>query len=135
MVNECTFYAEQHDWLPESYIESAICACKGRRGKFFPFSLQDDTLRHSSGDPGWVGPAANCVRRQLLMSHEALKRTNTALVQKMKDQKQKHCNDVYCAPEYIQFIFTEFVPIVYAIHEAAYGACGCRHSVAPLITW
>ncbi len=109
-TENCAFYTENADWLPNAYVQNARCACL--------------TTPNES--------KANIIRQSL---QKGLASITDSVRQEMRQKKQLLTAKKLSRLKYNRFIKRYFVPLIYLQHVAAYHVADCPGGPAPYYAW
>jgi hypothetical protein len=102
-------------WLPEAYIDNAVCACSG----IPTYSYE-----------------ANCIRQFLATRINDKSRYTPAFRQQMAEAKTKfNAHPLLDLISYKAFVMRDFVPKIYEDHQDAYKQCCCTGTPAFFASW
>lgn len=106
----CEIYSKHTDWLPDAFVNNAICAC---------LKIPDQSN-------------ANIIRQVLI---ERLDSVDMTLKVKAIDMKSKLYKNEISKRTYNRFVKKEITPIIHEDHVIAYEKAGCKSDPAPYFGW
>lgn len=116
-TNQChlVYEVENSYWLPDSYVDNAVCACSG-----LPTTSYE----------------GNCIRQFLATRMRDSTRYTPAFRQEMAAAKNNYnAHKILQFFDYKAFVMSKFVPLVYEDHVDAYKQCCCPGTPAFFASW
>ena len=106
----CEIYSKHTDWLPDAFVNNAICAC---------LKIPNE-------------PSANIIRQVLI---ERLDSVDLTLKVKAIDMKSLLYKKEISKHAYNRFVKKEITPMIHEDHIIAYEKAGCKSDPAPYFGW
>ena len=106
----CEIYSKHVDWLPDAFINNAICAC---------LKIPNE-------------PSANIIREVLI---ERLDSVDVILKNRAIEMKVLFIKKEISKHQYNKFIKKEITSIIHEDHIVAYEKAGCKANPAPYFGW
>ncbi len=108
--SNCEIYSKHTDWLPDAFVNNAICAC---------LKIPNE-------------PSANIIRQVLI---ERLDSVEITLKVKAIEMKSMLYKKEISKHSYNRFVKKEITPMIHKDHIIAYEKAGCKSDPAPYFGW